>query len=62
MVAIKKEMNNIISLNVWTDVESFNVPIYTKPIGLKWIFNIKSNGRYKDLIVSQGCNQLSGIY
>ena len=32
-----------------------------KPIGLKWVFNIKDDGRYRSRLVSQGYTQVEGI-
>lgn len=51
----------MISRNIWTEMKSDNVPKFPKPIGLKWILNIKSNGRYKALIIALRCNKFSGI-
>ena len=32
-----------------------------KPIGLKWLFNIKDDGRYRSRLVAQGYTQVEGI-
>ena len=32
-----------------------------KPIGLKWVFNIKGDGRYRSILVAQGYTQVEGI-
>ena len=32
-----------------------------KPIGLKWVFNIKDDGRYRSRLVAQGYTQVEGI-
>ena len=32
-----------------------------KTIGLKWLFNIKDDGRYRSRLVAQGYTQVGGI-
>ena len=46
---------------VWSEVERNKIPHHVKPIGLKWIFNIKSNGNYKSRIVALGCHHHDGV-
>ena len=55
---IKKEINNMNRLEVWTPVNK--LPYNKKSIGLKWVFNIKSSGYYKERLVALGCNQIPG--
>ena len=47
--------------NVWDYVDIKDIPPDIKPIGLKWIFKIKSSGEYKSRLVALGNNQREGI-
>lgn len=60
--AIVNEVKNKVSRNFWTEVDEKYLPKEKKHLGLKWIFSIKSSGRYKTRIVSLGCFQRQGIY
>lgn len=57
--AIKDELQSLREKNVFSFVT--HVPHDRKPIGSRWIFSIKADGRYKARLVAQGFRQVYGV-
>ena len=60
--SIIKEFIDLYKRNVFTIIEKPNIfNSDRKPIGLKWVFTIKDDGRYRSRLVAQGFTQVEGI-
>ena len=60
--SIIKEFIDLYKRNVFTIIEKPNIfNSDRKPIGLKWVFTIKDDGRYRSRLVDQGFTQVEGI-
>ena len=58
---IKKEVDNMNRRSVWSIIDKKDLPENRKTLGLKWVFKIKSNGLFKEILVSQGLLQRAGV-
>ena len=60
--SIIKEFIDMYKRNVFEIIYKPNdFDVNKKPIGLKWVFNIKDDGRYRSILVAQGYTQVEGI-
>ncbi|KAI0997008.1 Retrovirus-related Pol polyprotein from transposon TNT 1-94 [Podosphaera aphanis] len=57
--AIHDELESLRSKQVFTPVT--HVPHGRRPIGSRWVFTVKSDGRFKARLVAQGFSQVPGI-
>lgn len=57
--AIDEEIKSLTDKGVFTFIT--HVPHGRKPVGSRWVFAIKSDGRYKSRLVAQGFRQVHGI-
>lgn len=51
---IKKELNDMRHRNFWSKIKCRNG---MRTIGLKWVFKVKSDGRYRAILVDLGYRQ-----
>ncbi|KAI0993402.1 hypothetical protein K3495_g14782, partial [Podosphaera aphanis] len=58
-IAIDEELDSLSEKNVFTPVT--HVPHDRKPIGSRWVFTVKSDGRFKARLVAQGFSQIHGV-
>ncbi|CAN0494520.1 unnamed protein product, partial [Discosporangium mesarthrocarpum] len=56
--AINDEYNSLMEQNTWDLVL---LPPGRKLVGSRWLFRIKTNGRYKPRFVAQGLSQIPGV-
>src|SRR5262249_35682990 len=56
--SMKEEMRSLQEKGTWTLCK---LPRGRKAIGVKWIFKIKHDGRYKSRLVAKGYSQYAGI-
>jgi Reverse transcriptase (RNA-dependent DNA polymerase) len=61
MGAIKKEMQSMLSKQVWTPVLLTDIPSGRKLIGSKWVFKLKKNKVYRARLCALGYNQVPGV-
>jgi len=60
--SIIKEFIDLYKRNVFNIIQKPNIfNSDRKPIGLKWVFSIKDDGRYRSRLVDQGFTQVEGI-
>ena len=60
--SIIKEFIDLYKRNVFNIIQKPNIfNSDRKPIGLKWVFSIKDDGRYRSRLVAQGFTQVEGI-
>ena len=60
--SIIKEFIDLYKRNVFEIVEKSSIKTLVKrPIGLKWVFNIKDDGRFRSRLVAQGFTQVEVI-
>ena len=59
--AIKKEFDDMINKNVWSNTKKDLVPTNRRLIGCKWVFKVKKNGVYRARLVALGYSQIAGI-
>ncbi|KAI1003732.1 hypothetical protein K3495_g4472 [Podosphaera aphanis] len=57
--AIDEEVSSLNKKGVFTKVT--HVPHGRRPIGSRWVFTVKSDGRYKARLVAQGFGQIPGV-
>lgn len=57
--AIDEELESMRTKNVFSQVT--HIPHDRKPVGSRWVFTIKSDGRYRARLVAQGFSQVYGI-
>jgi len=55
-ISIKEELDEILKKKVWTEIEDNG----QKTIGLRWVFKIKNDGRYRSRLVALGYKQEYG--
>ena len=60
-VEVKSELNDMIRKNVWTIINEDEVPMNKCPFGMKWVFKVKTDGRYRARLVALGYRQIPGI-
>lgn len=58
-LAIQEELDSLKAKNVFTPIT--HIPHGRMPIGSRWVFTVKSDGRYKARLVAQGFSQKFGI-
>ena len=58
-MAIEEELSSLRDKKVFTPV--IHVPCGRKPVGSRWVFSIKSDGRFKARLVAQGFSQVYGV-
>ena len=59
--AIRKELSDMENREVWTAVDQADIPNNRKPVGCKWVFEIKRDGRHRARLVAQGFTQIPGV-
>ncbi|KAI0997100.1 hypothetical protein K3495_g11086 [Podosphaera aphanis] len=57
--AIDEELDSLKVKRVFTPI--IHVPHERKTVGSRWVFTVKSDGRYKSRLVAQGFSQVYGI-
>ncbi|KAI0993828.1 Retrovirus-related Pol polyprotein from transposon TNT 1-94, partial [Podosphaera aphanis] len=57
--AINEELQSLQEKKVFSPVT--HVPHGRKPIGFRWVFTVKSDGRFKARLVAQGFSQIYGV-
>lgn len=57
--AIQEELDSLVEKEVFSPVT--HVPHGRRPIGSRWVFTVKSDGRFKARLVAQGFNQVYGL-
>ena len=58
-IAINEELKSLKEKGVFTPIK--HVPSDRKPIGSRWVFATKSDGRFKARLVAQGFSQIYGV-
>lgn len=58
-MAIQEELDSLSQKGVFTSVT--HVPHKRRAIGSRWVFTVKSDGRFKARLVAQGFNQIPGV-
>lgn len=58
-MAIKEELDSLKNKGAFTAVT--HVPHGRKPVRSRWVFTIKSDGRFKARLVAQGFSQVFGV-
>ncbi|KAI0992016.1 hypothetical protein K3495_g16170, partial [Podosphaera aphanis] len=58
-VAIQEELKSLEEKKVFTPV--VHVPHGRKPVGSRWVFAVKSDGRFKARLVAKGFSQVYGV-
>jgi len=59
--AIKNEYQQMEELEVWDKKPLNTLPAGQKSIGMKWVFVVKKDGRYRARLVAKGYNQIPGL-
>ena len=59
--AIRKELKAMIDQKVYRKVKRSNLPPGRKPVGCRWVFAIKRDGRFRARLVAKGYTQVAGI-
>ena len=59
--AIMKEITDMEQRGVWDVVDNSDVPRNRKPIGCRWVFELKRDGRHRARLVAQGFSQIPGV-
>ncbi|KAJ3576496.1 hypothetical protein NP233_g369 [Leucocoprinus birnbaumii] len=59
--ACLEELEALKKHNVFTLVPRSALPKGCRPIGNRWVFNVKSDGRYRSRLVAQGFSQVHGV-
>ena len=59
--AMKTEFNNIKSKGVWRLTKKSKMKSKSSLLGTKWVYKIKSDGRYRARLVVKGYNQIPGV-
>lgn len=57
--AIHQELDSLSQKRVFTPI--IHVPHGRRPIGSRWVFSVKSDGRFKARLVAQGFSQIYGV-
>lgn len=57
--AIDEELNSLAIKDVFTPIT--HVPHERRPIGSRWVFSVKNDGRFKARLVAQGFSQSKGV-
>ena len=52
---------NMNQWNLWKEINKKDLQVNKKPIWLKWVFTLKDDGDYKDLLVAMGFIQIPGV-
>ena len=58
---IRKELKAMIDQKVYRNVKKKNLPPGRKPVGCRWVFAIKRDGRFRARLVAKGYTQVAGI-
>ena len=61
LAAAKKEHQSLLDLNVFHLISPGDVPPGHNIIGLRWVFKVKTEGRFKGRVVATGWSQRHGI-
>jgi hypothetical protein len=61
LAAIQTEYNALLGFHAWDLIPRSAVPAGQHPIGCRWTFDIKADGRYKARLVAQGFSQRPGL-
>ena len=61
LIAIRKEIRNMINRGVWRKVDKSKIPENRRLIGNKWVFKIKRDGPYRARLVALGYSQIPGV-
>lgn len=59
--AVRTEYNNIKNKRVWRIIKKTDMKRGCSMLGTKWVFKIKSDGRYRARLVVKGYNQIPGV-
>lgn len=61
LAAIESELKSLLANNTWNKVQRDKLPNDTNITGSRWVFKVKSDGRFKARLVAQGYTQREGV-